>query len=194
MEPLRTFVAIELPQAVRSSLTQLQDDIKQRKPAPVKWVDTEGIHLTLKFLGNIDAGQVPALTNAISEAIRGIAPFRLKLGAPGVFPHVRAPRVIWVGLGGETSSLFTLQENLEGVLIPLGFTPEDRRFSPHLTLGRVRDTATPSERRCLGEAVSWMEAEISSDFEVSTISLMRSRLTREGALYNCLASATLGRG
>jgi 2'-5' RNA ligase len=194
MEPVRAFIAIELPESIRSSLSQLQDQLKQREYAPVKWVDPDSIHLTLKFLGNIDAGRIPALTNAIYGASRGITPFRLMLGAPGVFPHFRAPRVIWIGLTGDTHSLSSLQENIERALVPLGFSPEGRHFSPHLTLGRVRDSATHDERQRLGEAVPSLKAKTMSFFEVNSISLMRSTLTREGALYSCLDAVALGDG
>lgn len=194
MEAVRAFIAIELPWSVKSSLSQLQDNLKKSEYGSVKWVDSESIHLTLKFLGNIDAGRIPALTSAISEAAKGVTPFHLEFDAPGAFPHLRAPRVVWVGLKGDTASLNTLKDNIERALIPLGFPPESQRFSPHLTLGRVRDRATPNERRLLGEAVSTLKAEVTCLFEVSSISLMRSRLTREGAIYSCLASVALGGG
>jgi 2'-5' RNA ligase len=160
----------------------------------VKWVDPDSIHLTLKFLGNIAAGTIPELTKAISEAARGIAPFRLELGELGVFPNLRAPRVVWIGLGGAIATLSVIQENIESALIPLGFSPERRAFSPHLTLGRVRERASPEERRRLGEAVSSLKLGAKLSFTVDSLSLMRSRLTREGAVYSCLSSVALQSG
>ena len=194
MEPVRAFIAIELPNSVKSALSQLQDNLKQRDHAPVKWVAPDSIHLTLKFLGNIAAGTIPELTKAISEAARDIAPLRLELGELGVFPNLRAPRVIWVGLGGEIAALSVVQENIESSLIPLGFTPERRSFSPHLTLGRVRERASPEERRRLGEAVASLKMEAKPSFMVDSLSLMRSRLTREGAFYSRLSSVVLQSG
>lgn len=194
MELMRAFIAVELPGAVKSALVRLQGSLMPSEHPFVKWVDPDGIHLTLKFLGNIAAGRIPELTKAISEAARGMAPFRLELGSLGAFPNLRAPRVIWVGLGGEIASLITLQKNIESALISLGFAPEDRAFSPHLTLGRVRERTSPSERRRLGEVVASLKAEAISPFRVDSLSLMRSRLTREGAFYNCLASVPLGSG
>jgi len=160
----------------------------------VKWVDPESIHLTLKFLGNIAAGTIPELTKAISEAARGIAPLRLELGELGVFPNLRALRVVWVGLGGEIATLSVIQENIESALTPLGFPPERRAFSPHLTLGRVRERASPEERRRLGEAVASLKIDTKLSFTVDSLSLMRSRLTREGAFYSRLSSVALQRG
>lgn len=194
MESIRAFIAVELPGEVAPFLARLQDDLKKREQAPVKWVDPESIHLTLKFLGNIDAGKVDAIAAAISEAAKGIGPLPLRLGAPGAFPNVRAPRVICVGLEGNTEGLSALHRNIERALVPLGFPPEKRRFSPHLTLGRVRDQAAPNERRLLGEAVSSLKVETSPAFEARAVSLMRSTLTREGALYDRLASAALEGG
>jgi 2'-5' RNA ligase len=191
VEPIRTFVAIELPSQIKAALSQLQSNLRTSKNASVKWVNPEGIHLTLKFLGNIDEAEVPALTKALSEAVRGVAPFSLQLGDPGAFPGNQAPRVVWVGVEGEIELLLTLHNNVDRVLTPLGFPPEKRAFSPHLTLGRVREEASPGERRRLGENVAALKTEAKSSFKVESLSLMRSKLTREGALYSCLASFAL---
>jgi 2'-5' RNA ligase len=191
MEPIRAFIAIELPSQIKAALSQFQDDLKIGKSASVKWVGSEGIHLTLKFLGNVDEAEIPALNKALSEAVRGVAPFYLELGEPGAFPNSQAPRVVWVGVGGEIEPLRTLHNNIDRVLTPLGFPPEKRAFSPHLTLGRVREEALPGEKRRLGESVTALKTGAKSSFKVESLSLMRSRLTREGALYSCLASFAL---
>lgn len=191
MESVRAFVAIELPSSVKSALSQLQDNLKRSEHASVKWVDTGSIHLTLKFLGNIATETIPELTKVISEAASGITPFHLELGELGVFPNLRAPRVVWVGLRDETATLSVLQENIESALIPLGFPPENRAFSPHLTLGRVRERASPGERRSLGQAVASSKVASMEPFPVDSLSLMRSTLTREGAVYSRLYSVAL---
>jgi len=191
MESVRAFIAIELPGSVKSALSQLQDNLKRSEHASVKWVDTGSIHLTLKFLGNIATETIPELTKVLSEAARGITPFHLELGEMGVFPNLRAPRVVWVGLRGETATLSVLQENIESALIPLGFPPENRAFSPHLTLGRVREKASPGERRSLGQAVASSKVASMEPFPVDSLSLMRSTLTREGAVYSRLYSVAL---
>ena len=191
MESVRAFIAIELPGSVKSALSQLQDNLKRSEHASVKWVDTGSIHLTLKFLGNIATETIPELTKVLSEAARGITPFHLELGEMGVFPNLRAPRVVWVGLRGETATLSVLQENIESALIPLGFPPENRAFSPHLTLGRVREKASPGERRSLGQAVASSKVASREPFPVDSLSLMRSTLTREGAVYSRLYSVAL---
>lgn len=186
MEPIRSFVAIELPEQVKSVLKQLQNDLKRSKAASVKWAGAEGIHLTLKFLGNVDASEIPKLKEALLGATRKIAPFRLELGNPGAFPNTHAPRVVWVGVGGEVETLHTLHNNVERELVPLGFSPDERSFSPHLTLGRVREGSTADERRCLGEVVASLKVGEKPTFEVGALSLMRSTLTPNGAVYSCL--------
>jgi 2'-5' RNA ligase len=194
MEYIRAFIAIELPGSVKSALSQLQGNLRGSEHASVRWVDAESIHLTLKFLGNIATDTIPELTRAISEAASGIVPFRLELCELGVFPNLRAPRVVWVGLGGETATLSALQRNIETALIPIGFPPEKRAFSPHLTLGRVRERASPVERHALGQAVASLKVSSTEPFAVDSIRLMRSTLTREGAIYTRLHSVTLQSG
>lgn len=191
MEQIRAFVAIELPDTVKAALSQLQRRLKQAEPSAVKWVAPDSVHLTLKFLGNIPADTVATISDAISGATRGTAAFRLELARPGVFPNSRSPRVVWVGLGGETGTLAVLQQDIERALVPLGFPAEGRGFSPHLTLGRVRDTASPAERRQLGEFVASLTLSAAPAFKADSVSLMRSTLLREGAVYSRLASFEL---
>jgi 2'-5' RNA ligase len=194
MEQIRAFISVELPAQIKEALAQLQDNLRTSKSTSVKWVDPEGIHLTIKFLGNVNEAEIPALTKAISEAVRGVASFSLQLGDPGAFPNAYAPRVVWVGVEGEIEPLLTLHNNIDRVLAPLGFPPEKRTFSPHLTLGRVRDEASPSEKRRLGENVAALKTREKPPFRVESISLMRSILNREGAVYSCLASFALSLG
>jgi 2'-5' RNA ligase len=187
MEPVRAFVAIELPEPVKIVLARLQRSLKEIKVASVKWVDPQGIHLTLKFLGNIDAAEIPELSRTLREAVEGIAPFHLELGEPGVFPHMRSPRVVWVGVRGETERLCALHNRVEQALLHHGFAAEKRAFSPHLTLGRVREGAQVTELRRLVDGVVALKADPVC-FKVDSVNLMRSQLCREGAIYSCLAS------
>jgi len=191
MEEIRAFIAIELPDHIESALAELQNTLKKREAAAVKWVAPGSIHLTLKFLGNIRDDTVTSISDAISGATQGTAAFQLELTKTGVFPNPRAPRVVWVGLGGETDTLAALQQDIERALLPLGFPPEARGFSPHLTLGRVRDTASPADGRRLGELVTSLTVGSVVPFKAHSVSLMRSTLRREGAIYSRLASFEL---
>lgn len=192
MEQIRTFIAIELPQVIKARLTHLQLELGAGRDPLVKWVDPEGIHLTLKFLGNITAEMVPRVINAMGISAQDISPFWLEIGGLGAFPNLRSPRVAWVGVGGDVAKLFDLQRRIDQNLAPLGFPGETRPFSPHLTLGRVRTSAVSKEQRKLGEMLASIKSEAWPPLHVNTISLIRSKLTPKGALYNCIASIGLG--
>jgi len=191
MEPVRCFVAVELPDEVKAGLKELQAKLMSGAQAPAKWVDPYSIHLTLKFLGGVAASRIAPITAAIEEAARGIAPFSLKVEGLGAFPNLRQPQVVWVGVSGEVDRLAQLQQRLESSLARLGFAPENRRFSPHLTLARVRDQASPLEREGLGSLISGTGFEAGHSFRVDSVSLMKSQLTREGAIYSRLGAAAL---
>jgi len=192
MEQIRSFIAIELPSGIEAELTSLEERLKTRQYPFVKWVDPEGIHLTLKFLGNIALTTVPEIIEAIARVAQQFSPFRLQIGGLGAFPNLQRPQVVWLGIGGEVGKLATLQRDIDTALSPLGFPPESRSFSPHLTLGRLRERVSPKERQKFGEWVSSTKFETSLSFEVSALSLMRSQLTPSGAIYDQLASLELG--
>ena len=191
MEQIRSFIAIELPDGLKLALTRLQDQLKSGSQAPVKWVDPKGIHLTLKFLGDISADMVDKITIALEDAVRGISPFNLEVKGLGAFPSLKRAQVVWVGVTGEVGRLSQLQQGIESSLATLGFVPESRKFTPHLTLARLRDRATPEERQSLGQLIASTRFEATYTIRVDTISLMRSQLTREGAIYSQISSVKL---
>jgi len=191
MEKIRAFIAIELPDPVKDSLSSLEDGLRPAEHPYVKWVNPQGIHLTLKFLGNIATDQVPRIIEAITSASQGLSPLKLQIGGLGAFPNLQRPRVIWVAVTGEVDPLIALQRDIDQALVPLGFAIEKRPFSPHLTLGRLRERASPGERNSIGKLVMATESEGGPSMEVNQISLMRSTLTPSGAIYNRLASIEL---
>lgn len=192
MEVVRIFIAIHLPDDVRTVLTSLEDRLKARRHPFVKWVDPESVHLTLKFLGNVAVESIPQVIEAMSGVARLHTCFRLQVAGTGAFPSWQRPQVVWVGVGGELDRLNSLQKGLESVLSPLGFPPEPRAFSAHLTLGRLRDRVTPDERRRFADFAQKVEFKASLSFEVSAIRLMKSQLTPTGPIYSELAMASLG--
>jgi 2'-5' RNA ligase len=191
MEQVRSFIAIELPNELKLELTRLETRLKSAKQPWVKWVNPEGIHLTLKFLGNIAADMTGEITRAMEEAVPGISPLHLEVRELGVFPHLRRVQVAWVGISGEVDKLIQLQKRIETALTPLGFAPESRPFTPHLTLARLRDQASPDERQRFGQFIASTKFDVSYAIEVDAISLMRSQLTREGAIYSRISSVEL---
>jgi len=191
MEQVRSFIAIELPDGLRAELTQLQAALKLDKPPRVKWVDPYSIHLTLKFLGNVVIDRLGEITTTMEAAVQGISPFRLEVEGLGVFPNLRRVQVAWVGLGGEVNKLAQLQQRIESNLARLGFTPESRPSTPHLTLARLRNGTSLDERQRFGQLIASTRFEVSCTIEVDAISLMRSQLTREGAIYSRISSVGL---
>ncbi len=191
MEQVRCFIAVELPDELKKGLTQLQSRLKSGEQPGVKWVDPYSIHLTLKFLGSVAVDRIDEITKAIEEAARGMPPFYLEVKELGVFPNLRRVQVAWVGIRGEVDKLGQLQQRIESNLARLGFAPESRPFTPHLTLARLRDQASPAERQRLGELIVSTRFETAYTIEVDAISLMKSQLTREGAIYSRISSIGL---
>ena len=191
MEQIRSFIAVELPDELKSRLEQLETRLKSETQAPVKWVNPDGIHLTLKFLGNIDAAMTGDITTVMEKAVEGMPPFRLEVKDLGVFPNVRRVQVAWVGLSGEVDKLRQVQQYLESNLEQLGFTSESRAFTPHLTIARLRDRATPDERQEFGQLIAETEFDAAHPIKVNFINLMKSQLTREGAIYSRLSAVEL---
>jgi len=191
MEQIRSFIAIELPNEIRSALAELQARLQADKQPSVKWVDPYGIHLTLKFLGSINTAKVSDIASAMEEAAHVIAPFSLEVKGLGVFPNFKRVRVVWVGVGGDTSQLKLLQQHIESGLVPLGFARETRPFTPHLTLARVREMASPAEQQNFGQVIANASFESAHSFTVDNVNLMRSQLTTEGAIYSQITKINL---
>ena len=190
MEQIRSFIAIELPNELRLKLDQLEAQLKSGKQPWVKWVNPDSIHLTLKFLGNIASDRTGEITKAMEEAAQGIPPFHLEVKDLGVFPNLKRVQVAWVGISGEVDKLGEFQQRLESNLACLGFAPESRPFTPHLTLARLRNQASLDERQRFGQLIAGSRFEAGA-IEVDAINLMRSQLTREGAIYSRISSVRL---
>ena len=191
MEPVRSFIAIELPDKLKVELSHLEAQLKSGKQPGIKWVDPYSIHLTLKFLGSIAVDRIKEITEAMDKAAQGIPPFHLEVKGLGVFPNLKRVQVVWVGMSGEVDKLNQLQKRIESNLARLGFAPESRSFTPHLTLARLRNQASPDERQRLGQLIANIRFEAADTIKVDTINLMRSQLTREGAIYSRISAVAL---
>ena len=191
MEQVRSFIAIELPDELKLGLTRLEDQLNMTRQPWVKWVNPHSIHLTLKFLGSISIDRVSEITGAMEAAIQGIPPFRLEVKDLGVFPSSRRVQVAWVGISGEVDKLSQLQQHLESNLSHLGFAAESRPFRPHLTLARLHNQASLDERQSFGQLIATTRFEAAYPIKVNAINLMRSQLTREGAIHSRISSVGL---
>ncbi len=195
MEEIRTFVAIELNEEIKSELIQVQEILREKITTPhLRWVDPANVHLTLKFLGNVPVDGIQEITAALKEACAGLSPFIMDISGLGCFPSANNPRVIWVGVREETGRLKRLQERVEGRLENLGFKPERRPFRSHLTLGRVKKRAHAGARRIIGGIVSATSVGDLGQMEVGEISLMKSVLLPSGAQYSRLETIPLEGG
>ena len=192
MERVRSFVAVELPEELKNELIELNGRLKSGGHAGVRWVDPRGIHLTLKFLGDVAVNRLDDITAALVEATRELPTFQLEVGGLGVFPNPRRVRVVWVGISGEIDRLQLLQQRVESSLVKIGFPAESRQFTPHLTLARVRDQISPDERQSFGHFIESTAFEAKCNIVADTVFLMRSQLTRQGAIYSRLSSVGLG--
>jgi len=190
-EEIRSFIAIELPEEAKKGLARLKGELQKDEHKFVKWVNPDGLHLTLKFLGNIPSKRVTEIINAMEEVTQGVSAFHLEISGLGAFPSLRQARVFWVGIGGEVDRLVKLQQNIDSALAVLGFAKEERPFVPHLTLARLRPGASPLERRSFGELVDSTIFEDKYHIEVEAVSLMRSQLTPAGAVYTRLSAVEL---
>jgi 2'-5' RNA ligase len=191
MALIRAFIAIELPAELKNELTALETQLKKNSPPVVKWVDPNSIHITLKFLGEIATDSIDELMLAIEDAVQGIAPFELEVRELGAFPSLDRAQVIWVGVKGELEKIAQLQKNIEVNAEPLGFPRESRAFSPHLTLGRLRDEARPNDRQRLGKLLTNTNVTALHNVAVNAVNLMKSQLTPTGPIYTCIGSVKL---
>lgn len=187
---LRLFVALALPDDVRAELRRAAGAMRDFAPHGTRWVNVDGAHLTLRFIGSTPPGAVDALSEAVARAAGGAAPFELSLSGAGVFPPRGAPRVLWVGVDGALAALGGLRDNVEDALSDAGLTREERPFSPHLTLARVNARMSRDEAQALREAVAAVDIHPVA-FVVQEVGLYHSDLLPTGAVYTRLASARL---
>ena len=179
---IRSFIAIELPEETRQSLTAIQEQLKQTG-AGVRWVKPGSIHLTLKFLGNIHPEQVDDIAVVAAQVVRNEPVLTLRAGGLGGFPNQRKPRVIWIGMEGEVQRLTRIQARVENALEPLGFVREKRVFQPHLTIGRVKDRR---RLQALIDAMATLDMPPFNSFDADEIILYKSDLRPTGAIYTKL--------
>lgn len=191
MSQLRTFIAIEFaPQiqdAIGKQITALQQVMV---PKAIRWVPKENLHLTLKFLGELSPSHLEFIRQAISQEAASISPFEIQAGGLGAFPTLRNPRVIWVGLHGP-GELIDLHKGLDESIGRLGFPRDDRKFSPHLTIGRVHPSTGPVELKKIHEVLASRQLGNIGQCKVDAIHLFKSDLTSSGAIYTKIYSANL---
>lgn len=189
MKPLRTFVAVEIAEEASGKIDRLIKRLSHID-AGVKWVAGENLHLTLKFLGDVPAEQVPEICDCVTQAAAGHAPFKLECCELGAFPDITRPRTVWVGAGDGSEVVQRLQESVESGLDLIGFRPERRRFHPHLTIGRARRGGPGLAQ--LGEAIDSERGFQAGQTLVDEVVVFSSELGPGGPTYTPLARVPLG--
>lgn len=187
----RTFIAIDLGEQARAALTASIRELAEALSS-VRFVDPASMHLTLAFLGELDDAQLEMAHAATAAAAVSCAPFDLAVDGLGVFGPRRAPRVLWAGVTGATDRLLAVQRQLADELAARGFPPEERAYSPHLTLARLKRPLTSDE---LARLEQFLLAPVvdGAPIPVDSLDVMKSELARAGARYACLRRYPLGR-
>jgi 2'-5' RNA ligase len=183
---IRAFVSIRLaPQAV-GTVQKIQQQLQSKLPHDVvKWTGPEQLHLTMKFFGNVSAGEIHELASALERAVHGIHSFNLNLEDIGCFPSTKRPSVIWVGVTGELAELGKLQDQIDRETEGAGSHSEVRDFHPHLTIGRLKGFTRAS--RDAGSLIQKTELPRFEDWPVREIEFIESRLSAQGSVYSRLA-------
>jgi 2'-5' RNA ligase len=182
----RTFICIELPDRIRLAIAALQSQLKPDR-SQISWVKPSNIHLTLKFLGNVPVRRVTDVIHAVTRAATVVAPFEIIVGGTGCFPTAHNPRVLWVGLAVLPEPLTRLYDAIESELAAHGYARESRKFSPHLTIARIREPR--GGRELTGELIA--RGFENQAFDAHEVIVMRSEPKPTGAVYTPLAAAPL---
>ena len=184
MNKIRAFIAVPLSEALLDELATLRHRLESRVPhRSVRWVRPEGIHLTLKFLGDTPVTDVSRIEQALDVVARYAPTFTFTTQGLGCFPNARRPRVIWVGVQEPSGRLAALAAAVEEAMVSLGYKAERRAFHPHLTLGRVRRRTSQRDVAQVGEVVENFEVDQLAQVVVERFELIRSVLKPSGAEY-----------
>lgn len=187
----RIFIAIKIPEVVIGKIAEVSRYFQSQTPAgALKWVETENLHLTLRFLGEISEEAVLKVQSSLPQAVMGQPPFTLSVEGLGMYPSPGQPRVIWLGVKGS-EPMVALHARLETALAKVGIEKEDRPFHPHLTLARVRQRTDRATAHQIGETLTQFKVGSLGVFQVDKIQLIESQLTPQGPVYTTRSTAPL---
>ena len=191
MSLLRAFIAVELPPEIHKAIESETAPLRAALDSSlVRWVPTSNIHLTLKFLGGVSPANVELLTQMLSVEVNQYESFTIKFEGLGAFPNPRRPRVIWIGIQ-VPAGFEALQHGIEAAAATLGYPAEKRPFSPHLTIGRVKQNAGPAGMQKIRNVLEEMKVGALGTVKANAVHLFKSDLKPTGAVYTRLFSAPL---
>ena len=183
---IRIFIALELPEEVKKEILKIQRRLVI-KDAKIRWMSKENTHLTLKFLGGVEESLMPNIYETMDRASKSLNSFQLNLSNAGLFPNRGRPKIIWAGIGGSTSELESLAEKCDFAMHRIGFERENRKFKPHVTIGRIKSL---SDAEDLSQRLNDLEVG-PIEFKAAKINIIKSDLTSSGAVYTLLNSINL---
>jgi 2'-5' RNA ligase len=184
----RTFIAVELDAAIRKRAVELIDILRVAE-ADVKWVETQNLHLTLQFLGEVPDEEIAAVCQAVERGAAQVQPFELEVGGAGAFPNANRPRTLWIGAKAGHEQMAELHDHVALELAELGYQDEDRKFQTHLTIGRTRSGKNVAQ---LGQLVKQHADFQAGRMCVEKATVFSSRLQPGGPIYEVLGTARLG--
>ena len=190
MSLLRVFIAVEIPLPIRQAIFEKTGVLRNAVGPLIRWVPVGNMHLTLKFIGEVSPANMELLSQMLSVETRGGAPFQMQVGGLGAFPSARRARVIWIGLQAP-AVLASLQHGIESATARLGYETETRPFSPHLTIGRVKQQVSAGEQQQIRTALEQTQVGDLGTAEVKEVHLFKSDLQPGGSIYTRLFSSSL---
>ncbi len=187
---MRAFIAIDLPKEIKDNLCLVQENFK-KLPARINWVNPDNIHLTLRFLGEIEQSQTDKIITAIKGSALLTSPFQINLSSISVFPDTALPRVIWIGINSGNERIQEIYRNLGTKLKSLGIPEESRQFLPHITIARIKTILKKKEFLMELNNLKDTSPKVNSYFQARKITLFKSRLTAKGAVYEIIKELDL---
>ncbi|MCL4270932.1 MAG: RNA 2',3'-cyclic phosphodiesterase [Anaerolineales bacterium] len=192
MNQIRVFIAVDLPPAIQESVEKQTASLRRKLGDDlIRWVPAKNMHLTLKFIGNIAASHLDFLKQMLIQSVNSQRQFDLQIGGIGSFPNLKRPRVLWVGIHAP-ADLTSLQKNVEAGAVRLGYEKEERGFSPHLTLGRVRQNVSAADLQRIRSALENTQIGRIGTATIEAVHLYKSDLHTDGSIYTKLLSVPLG--
>jgi RNA 2',3'-cyclic 3'-phosphodiesterase len=191
MSLLRAFIAVEIPPGIHQAIEKKTASIRAALNASlVRWIPAENVHLTLKFLGDVSPANLEMLEQMLSMEVSQHRAFEMEFGGLGAFPNSKRPRVIWIGIQAP-AGLAALHHGIEAATATLGYPDEQRLFSPHLTIGRVKQNVGSAGMQQIRTALEETKVGSLGTTPVSAVHLFKSDLKPTGAVYTRLFSAPL---
>lgn len=190
MSLLRAFVAVEIPHEIQQNIHKETANIRKEIGELVRWVPPQNMHLTLKFLGDVSPSSVEFLMQMLRKEAENVDCLNIRMTGLGSFPNLKRPRVVYIGIQAP-AALESLQRGIESASRRLGYESEERSFSPHLTLGRVKQQVTALDQQKIRRLIEGTQVDVLGTARVDSVHLYKSELQPGGSVYTRLYSAPL---